>query len=171
MRRITKVLIAGAAAAASIVGVAGTSSANTTSALYRGQTLNVGDSIMGTTGTSTWYQLMMQSDGNLVEYRWDGDPTQGSQSRRVCWSSNTYGSGANHATYQQDGNFVVYTPGGYAAWSSNSAGGGARPSTSARAAPCTSAPSRSPGRADPSPRLTDDLVPPREPRGGTSVSA
>ncbi|MFD9567478.1 hypothetical protein [Streptomyces sp. NPDC059994] len=124
MRKTTKMLIAGAAAVATVAGVAGSASANSTNALYRGQTLNVGDSVTGITGTSTWYQLTMQSDGNLVEYRWDGDPTQGSQSRRVCWASNTYGSGANHATYQADGNFVVYTLGGFAAWASNSAGGG-----------------------------------------------
>ena len=104
--------------------MAGTASADTTNALYRGQTLNVGDSVVGTTGTSTWFQLIMQADGNLVEYRWDGDPTEGTQSRAVCWASNTSGSGANHATYQSDGNFVVYTPGGYAPWASNTRGAG-----------------------------------------------
>ncbi|MER7755794.1 hypothetical protein [Kitasatospora sp. NPDC097643] len=125
MSKVTKVVVAGAIAAASVVGLSGSASAsNVTSALYRGQTLNVGDSVVGTTGTSTWYQLIMQGDGNLVEYRWDGDPTQGSQSRSVCWASNTYGSGANHATYQGDGNFVVYTPGGFAAWASNTQGRG-----------------------------------------------
>ncbi|MFD9130471.1 hypothetical protein [Kitasatospora sp. NPDC059571] len=124
MRRTTGLLVAGAAAAAAVVGAAGTASADTTTALYRGNTLNVGDSIVGTTGTSTWYQLIMQADGNLVEYRWDGDPTQGDQSRSVCWATNTYGSGANHATYQGDGNFVLYTPGGFAPWASNTAGGG-----------------------------------------------
>ncbi|MEU5431895.1 hypothetical protein AB0G73_00795 [Streptomyces sp. NPDC020719] len=124
MRKMIKIAVAGAAAVASVLGVSGTASADTTGALSRGQTLNVGDSVIGTTGTSTWFQLIMQSDGNLVEYRWDGDPTQGSQSRSVCWASNSYGSGANHATYQGDGNFVVYTPGGYAVWASNSVGGG-----------------------------------------------
>ncbi|WP_370147959.1 hypothetical protein [Streptacidiphilus sp. EB129] len=125
MRKTTKALIAGAAAVASVVGVAGTASADSvTYALYHGQTLNVGDSIIGTTGTSTYFQLIMQSDGNLVEYAWTGDPTAGPQNRMVCWASNTMNSGADHATYQSDGNFVVYTPGGFAAWSSHTAGGG-----------------------------------------------
>ncbi|MFE3524823.1 hypothetical protein ACFXOD_24885 [Streptomyces sp. NPDC059161] len=123
MRRTIKMLIAGAAAAAAVVGVAGTASANTTNALSRGETLYAGDSIIGTTGSSTWFQLIMQPDGNLVEYRWDGDPTEGAQSRKVCWASNSNGSGANHATYQGDGNFVVYTPDGHAAWASDSMGG------------------------------------------------
>ncbi|WP_180356421.1 MULTISPECIES: hypothetical protein [Kitasatospora] len=126
MRKATKILIAGAAAAAAVVGTSGTASANNTSELYRGQTLNAGDWVFAASAANngSWFQLIMQSDGNLVEYRWDGDPTAGQQSRSVCWSSNTMGSGANHATYQQDGNFVVYTPGGYAAWASNTAGGG-----------------------------------------------
>ncbi|MFE4514030.1 hypothetical protein ACFRMQ_07505 [Kitasatospora sp. NPDC056783] len=122
MSKTAKVLITGAVAAASVIGLAGSASANVTSALYRGQSLNIGDSIVGTTGTSTWFELTLQSDGNLVEYRWDGDPTSGPQSRKVCWAANTKGSGAHHATFQQDGNFVLYTSGGFAVWSSNTAG-------------------------------------------------
>ncbi|MFF7339738.1 hypothetical protein ACFZAT_20660 [Streptomyces sp. NPDC008163] len=90
--------------------------------MTRGHTLNVGDSVTGVTNSSTTFELIMQADGNLVEYRWDGDPTEGRQSRTFCWASNTYGSGANHATYQGDGNFVLYTPGGYAVWASNTVG-------------------------------------------------
>ncbi|MBT2470252.1 hypothetical protein J7E97_20830 [Streptomyces sp. ISL-66] len=125
MRKTTKMLIAIAAAAASLVGLAGTASAaNVTSALYRGQTLNVGDSIIRTTGSNTFWLVTMQPDGNLVEYRISGDPTQGDVTRTPCWATNTYGSGANHATYQQDGNFVLYNQNGYAVWASNTTGGG-----------------------------------------------
>ncbi|MFG2695898.1 hypothetical protein [Kitasatospora sp. NPDC048407] len=119
MSKATKVLITGAVTVASVIGLSGTASA---SSLSRGDSLDIGGWIAGTTGTSTWYELILQSDGNLVEYRWEGDPTGGSQSRTACWATNTMGSGAHHATYQQDGNFVLYTQGGYAVWSSDTAG-------------------------------------------------
>jgi hypothetical protein len=66
--------------------------------------------------------LVMQDDGNLVEYVAD-DP-QGDGPWRACWASGTYGSGADQASYQQDGNFVVYTPSGHAVWASNTQWGG-----------------------------------------------
>jgi hypothetical protein len=52
-------------------------------------------------------KLIMQSDGNLVEY----------VNGRACWGSNTYLNG-DRAVYQTDGNFVVYH-GNTATWASN----------------------------------------------------
>ncbi|MGW4382479.1 hypothetical protein [Kitasatospora sp. NPDC004531] len=111
-----KAAVAVAAAAAVVVGGAGGAAANSTQGLLGGQSLNIGDSIVSNSSGSTWFELVLQSDGNLVEYRWDGG------SRRACWATGTNGSGAHHATYQTDGNFVLYTQGGTALWSSNSAG-------------------------------------------------
>ncbi|MGC0311651.1 hypothetical protein QBC98_000096 [Kitasatospora acidiphila] len=116
MRKATKTVIAGAAAAAAVVGLSGTASANDVTALYQGDTLYVGDSVDGYGASGQTYQLTMQSDGNLVEYRWDNG------SRRACWATNTMGSTANRAVYQPDGNFVVYTPGNFAPWSSHTVG-------------------------------------------------
>jgi hypothetical protein len=45
------------------------------------------------------FTLIMQGDGNLVLYK---------NGVGALWSSNTYGTGADHAVMQGDGNFVVY---------------------------------------------------------------
>ncbi|MFJ6623204.1 hypothetical protein ACIQOW_37260 [Kitasatospora sp. NPDC091335] len=116
MRTAAKAAVAVVTAAAAVLGVAGSASANSTVGLLGGESLNVGDSVVSNTSGNTWFQLTLQSDGNLVEYRWDGG------SRRACWATNTSGSAAHHATYQTDGNFVLYTQSGTALWSSNSAG-------------------------------------------------
>jgi hypothetical protein len=51
--------------------------------------------------SSHQYQLIFQSDGNLVEYDlWNN--------RNVVWSSGTYNVGAVKAVFQKDGNFVIY---------------------------------------------------------------
>ena len=67
------------------------------------------------------YQLVMQSDGNLVEYR--TDLVGGSKS--VCWSTDTWRYNTNaHATFQSDGNFVVYRDSdNYVMWASGTGGG------------------------------------------------
>lgn len=55
------------------------------------------------------YQLIFQTDGNLVEYDlWNN--------RRVVWSPNTYGVGAVRAVFQDDGNFVIYQKDNCALW-------------------------------------------------------
>jgi hypothetical protein len=119
MRKTTKALIAGVAAASALIGASGTASASSADALWLGQTLNIGDDIWGYGSPGTAYQLIMQDDGNLVEYRWDG----GSRTR-ACWASNTFFlSSDDHATYQQDGNFVVYA-GSTPLWASDTVGGG-----------------------------------------------
>jgi hypothetical protein len=58
------------------------------------------------------FDLIMQSDGNLVLYQ-GGTP---------LWASGTVGSGADEAIMQGDGNFVVYTSSGSAPWASGTAG-------------------------------------------------
>ncbi|HEX8084289.1 MAG TPA: hypothetical protein VF529_08360 [Solirubrobacteraceae bacterium] len=54
------------------------------------------------------YQLLMQQDGNLVEYGPSGP----------VWSSGTYSPGAR-VTMQLDGNVVIYSSGGTPIWSTN----------------------------------------------------
>ena len=49
------------------------------------------------------YQLIFQTDGNLVEY----DLSAGHGGIAI-WASGTVGMGANLAAFQSDGNFVIY---------------------------------------------------------------
>ena len=80
--------------------------------LYPGQTLGGGQQL-----ASGAYKLVMQGDGNLVEYGPSG----------VYWSSNTARTGGSWAVMQSDGNFVIYTAGNVPVWSSGTArvtGGG-----------------------------------------------
>ena len=58
------------------------------------------------------YKLTMQADGNLVEYRPDGE---------VLFSPNVFGRG-NRAVMQRDGNLVVYNSQGRPLWASDTAG-------------------------------------------------
>jgi hypothetical protein len=66
----------------------------------------------GILSANAWYNLTMQTDGNLVLYDGVG---------RALWASNTVGRGS-FAVFQGDGNFVVYTSSGGAVWSSNTWG-------------------------------------------------
>ncbi|MEU9719596.1 hypothetical protein [Streptomyces sp. NPDC047976] len=110
-----------ALAVTSLLGFAGTSSADATGAtgatsdhLDRGSTLWAGSQIESSTRYG-YARLVMQTDGNLVLYgsNWG-----------VCWASHTYGLGGNRAVYQGDGNFVIYTGSGRAVWASNTLGTG-----------------------------------------------
>ncbi|MFE9453397.1 hypothetical protein [Streptomyces sp. NPDC006739] len=113
IRKATKVLIAGAMAVAAVSGIPGTASANDLDHLNRGSSMYPGDSIWGVSADQqTTYQLILQTDGNLVEYKHTGASTW------VCWASGTNGSGATKAIYQADGNFVLYN-GGWALWASD----------------------------------------------------
>jgi hypothetical protein len=80
-------------------------------ALFRGDVLAPGDFILSDNGV---FKLIMQTDGNLVEY-W-------TSSGQACWATNTNGQPGSYATYQGDGNFVVYNGGGDALWASNTVG-------------------------------------------------
>jgi len=59
------------------------------------------------------YQLLLQTDGNLVLYY---------QGVQATWASQTDGSGAVHALMQLDGNFVLYDSGWNAVWDTGTAG-------------------------------------------------
>lgn len=59
---------------------------------------------------NTRYVLLMQPDGNLVEYGNDGF--------KVIWHSHTSGNPGAYATFQGDGNLVVYAADGHALWNS-----------------------------------------------------
>jgi hypothetical protein len=82
-------------------------------------------SVLGTYGTLATnqaivspdghYELLMQSDGNLVEYIVGGRP---------IWATDTHGDTGSHAVMQSGGNLAVYNPAGAAVWSSNSRGTG-----------------------------------------------
>ena len=72
-------------------------------------TLTVGQQLTSANGG---YSLVMQGDGNLVEYN--------SASKALWWTSTT--GTANTAVLQSDGNFVVYPSNGTTAWSSKTGG-------------------------------------------------
>lgn len=55
-------------------------------------------------------ELVMQSDGNLVEYAKNG---------QAIWASNTAGNNGAYLIAQTDGNAVIYTSGGQPLWSSS----------------------------------------------------
>jgi outer membrane lipoprotein-sorting protein len=78
------------------------------SQLVSGERLNPGQSLFAADGR---YQLIMQTDGNLVLYQ-DG---------AARWSSNTR-TASSFAIMQTDGNLVVYDPSGRALWSSVTVG-------------------------------------------------
>ena len=69
-------------------------------ALYPGEYL---------TSPSGAFQLILQTDGNLVLYGRNGN---------AVWSTRTHGSGVTEAKMQADGNFVLYD-GGKAEWATN----------------------------------------------------
>ncbi|CAO5163603.1 exported hypothetical protein [Frankia sp. AiPs1] len=71
--------------------------------------LNPGDALTSPNGR---YHLIMQSDGNLVEY----------DSGLAVWASNTGGHPGSDLEAQSDGNFTVYAPGHIAIWASNTRG-------------------------------------------------
>jgi peptidoglycan hydrolase-like protein with peptidoglycan-binding domain len=73
-----------------------------------GQTLGTGDKLYSPSGQ---FVLIMQGDGNLVEYFWP----------RALWSSNTSGAYAT-LEMQEDGNLVAYRQGHIPMWSTNTGG-------------------------------------------------
>ena len=77
--------------------------------LYPGEQLNPGEQLTSPNGR---YVLVMQADGNLVEYD-AGTPV---------WASNTNGHPGSDFEAQSDGNFVVYGPGHLPLWASNTSG-------------------------------------------------
>ncbi|MCW2527451.1 MAG: hypothetical protein JWM76_2311 [Pseudonocardiales bacterium] len=99
----------------SVTAVRETASASTsdqTQFLGSGETLSAGQSLVD---TSYRYWLLMQSDGNLVEYRWGPRAD-------VVWSSHTYGNSGATLTMQTDGNLVLYGSDGRAVWATGTSG-------------------------------------------------
>jgi peptidoglycan/xylan/chitin deacetylase (PgdA/CDA1 family) len=74
-----------------------------------GTTLRAGDVVRS---PGNQYRLVMQSDGNLVEYT----------EHRALWSSGTFGHSGARAVMQSDGNLVVYSSSGRPLWSSHTFG-------------------------------------------------
>lgn len=72
----------------------------TSSVLHSGQFLQPNRSITSANGR---FELVMQSDGNLVDYRRQG--------KRVLWESGTSGNFGAYVVMQSDGDLVVYPHG------------------------------------------------------------
>jgi hypothetical protein len=89
------------------------SSARDVSAVTAGQTLRAGQSRQSPNGR---YLLVMQTDGNLVEY----DTT----TRAALWGSSTGQNPDAFATMQADGNLVVYTAARQALFNTGTGGRG-----------------------------------------------
>jgi surface antigen/predicted NAD-dependent protein-ADP-ribosyltransferase YbiA (DUF1768 family) len=85
-----------------------TVAASSPAQLDAGEALTTGQYL---TSPSGQYILVMQGDGNLVEY----------QGSAPLWDSGTTGTGANRAVMQSDGNFVLYNSSD-AVWQTHSMG-------------------------------------------------
>jgi hypothetical protein len=77
-----------------------------TDRLTQGQQLNVNDQLVSNNGK---VRLVMQADGNLVEYRND--------TGYWVWSTWTGGRPVSRAIMQDDGNFVLYDGNNVPYWS------------------------------------------------------
>lgn len=85
------------------------------SVLSAGQYLCPGEEITsssGPAGPPNTYRLILQTDGNLVEY----------SQFKALWASNTAGQTVQDAVMQGDGNLVIYTPSGTPIWASGTSG-------------------------------------------------
>lgn len=78
--------------------------------LLAGQYLRAGGELVAPGGVA---RLVMQGDGNLVEY---------SSAGQVLWTAGTSRNPGAFAAMQFDGNFVVYSPAHRALWNSRSGG-------------------------------------------------
>jgi hypothetical protein len=81
--------------------------------LYTGQSLSSGQELVSQDG---WSAVIMQSDGNLVEYNYRVlRPV-------VLWASGTWGHPGTILLNQNDGNMVLIAPGNHPIWSTNTSG-------------------------------------------------
>ncbi|MGE5451698.1 MAG: reprolysin-like metallopeptidase [Acidobacteriota bacterium] len=80
------------------------------SILLRGQAINPGQSVFSSNGR---YQLVYQTDGNLVIYN---------GVRQPVWASGTMGRGVGRTVMQDDGNLVIYNSAGQPLWASGTWG-------------------------------------------------
>lgn len=79
--------------------------------LQANQQLNVYGELVS---NSRIFNLILQSDGNLVLYR--------TTFTLPLWASNTQGMPVDHVIMQADGNLVAYSAAGVALWATNTAG-------------------------------------------------
>ena len=80
--------------------------------IYRGSTLGTNQYLHTNdyiASPSRAFFLVLQGDGNLVEYRSSGQP---------LWASNTQGNPGDFAVMQGDGNLVVYSSNNHPLWAS-----------------------------------------------------
>jgi hypothetical protein len=64
--------------------------------------------------TNKCFQVILQSDGNLVLYR--------QSDKKALWGSMTYGNTAKTTVMQSDGNLVVYDSNNHPEWNSRTYG-------------------------------------------------
>ncbi|NUP47282.1 MAG: hypothetical protein HOW97_08205 [Catenulispora sp.] len=118
-RALVAAVASGTAITGLMIGTAGSASAfdSSSTRLYKGDTMwGYANQWLYGYSSSSNYRLVMQSDGNLVEYKTD----LVGANQTVCWSTGTWWAGASHASYQNDGNFVVYRDSdGAVLWASN----------------------------------------------------
>jgi hypothetical protein len=106
---LRRIFIASALLIASLAVFPSLAAQADSSVLSPGQTLPAGGKLLSPDGH---YQLIMQTDGNLVDYSWP----------RALWASNTADKSGADLEMQTDGNLVIYAPGHIAVWASNTAG-------------------------------------------------
>lgn len=112
LRRLAALAVAIAAGLLAAVAMAAGSAAAPSGTLAAAQTLGPGQQLQSPDGH---YTLVMQTDGNLVEYAAGGVP---------IWASGTRGAKGAHAVLQANGNLVIFNSGGGVVWSSDSRSGG-----------------------------------------------
>jgi hypothetical protein len=97
---------------ASMIALTPGVAAAATGTLGPGAVLTAGQELTSPDGH---YDLVMQSDGNLVVYIAGG---------RALWSSKTEGNPGDYAVMQTNGNFVIYSSSNQTLWSTNTTGAG-----------------------------------------------
>jgi hypothetical protein len=104
---VTRITVCAAAMFTTLAITATAASASST--LPANAVLHPGESLTSPDGR---FNLVMQSDGNLVEY----------QGQSVLWNTATYNHPGAFLVMQGDGNAVVYGPSGGALWNSRTGG-------------------------------------------------
>jgi len=106
-------LFIGVGAASATPGTCGSGLASSGTTLASGAELTAGQCLISPSGQ---YELIMQSDGNLVLYY------VASSKAYPLWATHTVGNTGDHVVLQTDGNLVVYSSGGTGLWYANSYG-------------------------------------------------
>jgi hypothetical protein len=85
-----------------------------------GLNLLSGGSVLATTHSCVYLQLIYQNDGNFVLYRKPNYPSSAGQT--ALWATGTENTSPGRAIFQIDGNLVVYDEFDHARWASNTNG-------------------------------------------------